>query len=99
MTKTFDTLCNKILGETVMTATPSPNQQKPGQPNTTAPTTPGQPAKPGQPVKPPTPVDQARLKKITDSLTQIQDPAHLEAVEKLLMGLNNPQQNAATPQA
>ena len=97
MTKTFDSICNKILGETIMTAPTTPATQP-------APIA-GQPAKPpvtpGQPATPPNPADQARLKKITDALTQIKDPAHFDAVEKLLAGLTaqKPTPNAANQQA
>jgi len=97
MTKTFDEICRNVLGETLMSASQPTQPQKPGQPQQ-------QPAPAGGAVaainnnqqQKPAPIDQARLKAITDSLTKIQDPAHLEAVEKLLSTLTAPK--PGTPQ-
>ena len=97
MTKTFDSFCQKILGETLMAATPA-QPQKPGQPPV-----PGQPQKPGQPAVPGQPTQQAdpELAKAFETLTKhaANNQNHVKAITALQQLLTAQQQNAANKPA
>jgi hypothetical protein len=84
MKKAFDDLYSKILQETGTLpppATTPPQQNQPQQ---------------GQPNPQQTKIDPNKLKTITDTINQLKDPTHIDAVIKLLDTLNNP--NAANQQ-
>lgn len=93
MTKNFDSICNKILGETILSVTPSPNQQKPGQP---APATPPQPGQPTQPNTANQQID-PELAKAFETLTKHagNNQDHAKAVTALQQLMAAQQQNAA----
>ena len=89
MTKTFDQICNRILGEMVTPAAPN-LVQKPGQPAQQT----GQPPAQQQAGQPPAQQTQNAqtpdLKKISAEFAKLTDASQ---IEKILTGLINP--NAA----
>jgi hypothetical protein len=93
MTKNFDSICNKILGETILSVTPSPNQQKPSQPTTPQPGQPNQPAQPNAS----TPQLDPELAKAFETLTKHagNNQDHAKAVTALQQLMAAQQQNAA----
>ena len=92
MTKTFDQICNRILGEMITTPTMAPGQPpKPGQPAQQTGQPPAQ-QQTGQPPAQQTQNPQAPdLKKISAEMAKLTDASQ---IEKILTGLINP--NAAT---
>lgn len=99
MTKTFDSICNKILGETLMAPTPGQNQPQPAAPGQ-QPAAPGQqpkPAVPGQPVQQPDPELAKAFETLTKHAANNQD--HVKAITALQQLMTAQQQNAANKQA
>ena len=91
MTKNFNDLYKEIVKEMVI---PGQNQtQQPQQPAQSQSQQPQQPAQ-TQSQQQGTQPNSNRLQAITTALTQLQDPTHLDAVEKLLASLNAQKPNA-----
>jgi hypothetical protein len=94
MTKTFDSICQKILGETLMSATPKPGQApNPAQPNQQQGTSPNAPNQPAQ-------QNDTELAKAFETLTKhaANNQDHIKAITALQQLLTAQQQNATQQQ-